>query len=195
MGSCSTCGGHRSPTPCCGAIDAYLYGFGTPADGPVPVGVPGYIATPAVPFAPDSARRLLAGRRVAFELLTVGSGEAALEQLLQARLQAVGFTVTIRQVELSTFLDRVYGPRHDFDAAVLGIPGDLGLGYLAPLAELAGLRAPTDPAVAQRLFSDSLPVAFLYHGRGLQGLSRRLAGVRMDQRGELPTVARWSAAP
>ncbi|HEX9394084.1 MAG TPA: ABC transporter substrate-binding protein [Gemmatimonadales bacterium] len=176
-------------------IDAYLYGFGTPADGPVPVGVPGYIATPAVPFAPDSARRLLAGRRVAFELLTVGSGEAALEQLLQARLQAVGFTVTIRQVELSTFLDRVYGPRHDFDAAVLGIPGDLGLGYLAPLAELAGLRAPTDPAAAQRLFSDSLPVAFLYHGRGLQGLSRRLAGVRMDQRGELPTVARWSAAP
>ncbi len=176
-------------------IDAYLYGFGTPADGSVPADVPGHVATPPVPFAPDSARRLLAGRHVAFELLTVGSGEAALEQLLQARLQAVGFTVTIRQVELSTFLDRVYGPRHDFDAAVLGIPGDLGLGYLAPLAELAGLRAPADPAAAQRLLSDSVAVAFLYHGRGLQGLSRRLTGVRMDQRGELPTVARWSTGP
>jgi peptide/nickel transport system substrate-binding protein len=176
-------------------IAAYLYGFGAVADGPVPAGVPGYVATPAVPFAPDSARRLLTGRHVAFELLTVGSGEAALEQLLQARLQAVGFTVTIRQVELSTFLDRVYGPRHDFDAAVLGIPGDLGLGYLGPLAELAGLRAPRDPAAAQRLFSDSLPVAFLYHGRGLQGLSRRLTGVRMDMRGELASVARWSTTP
>ena len=176
-------------------IAAYLYGFGAVADGPVPAGVPGYVATPAVPFAPDSARRLLTGRHVAFELLTVGSGEAALEQLLQARLQAVGFTVTIRQVELSTFLDRVYGPRHDFDAAVLGIPGDLGLGYLGPLAELAGLRVPRDPAAAQRLFSDSLPVAFLYHGRGLQGLSRRLTGVRMDMRGELSSVARWSTTP
>ncbi len=176
-------------------IDAYLYGFGTVADGPVPADVPGHIVTSAVPFAPDSARRLLAGRHVAFELLTVGSGEAALEQMLQARLQAVGFTVTIRQLELSAFLDRVYGPRHDFDAAVLGIPGDLGLGYLTPLAELAGLRAPSDPAAAQRLFADSLPVAFLYHGRGLQGLSRRLRGVRMDLRGELPTVAQWSTGP
>ena len=176
-------------------IDAYLYGFGTVADGPVPADAPGYVATPVLPFAPDSARRLVAGRHVAFELLTVGSGEAALEQLLQARLQAVGFTVTIRQVELSTFLDRVYGPRRDFDAAVLGIPGDLGLGYLGPLAALAGMRAPSDPAAAQRLFGDSLPVAFLYHGRGLQGLSRRLTGVRMDLRGELPTVARWSTGP
>ena len=48
-------------------------------------------------------------------------------------------TVTIRQLELSAFLARVYGPAHDFDAAVLGIPGDLGLGYLGPLAALAGL--------------------------------------------------------
>jgi hypothetical protein len=74
---------------------------------------------------------------------------------------------------------------------MLGIPGDLGLGYLQPLAELAGMRAPADPEGAQRMFADSLPVAFLYHSRGLQGMNRRLHGVTMDLRGELPTVHDW----
>lgn len=176
-------------------IDGYLYGFGTEAHGPVPPGVPGYIAPSRVPVAPDSARRLLGGRRVAFELLTVGSGDAALEQLLQAQLSRAGFAVTIRQLELSAFLDRVYGARHDFQAAVMGVPGDLGLGYLATLAELAGVGAPSDPAAAQRLFAVEVPVAFLYHARGLQGMNRRVRGVRMDMRGELATVTRWRLAP
>ncbi len=61
--------------------------------------------------------------------------------MVQAQLSRAGFDVVIRQLELSAFLARVYGPTHDFDAAVLGIPGDAGLGYLAPLADLAGLRA------------------------------------------------------
>ena len=70
--------------------------------------------------------------------------------MLQARLKRAGFDVTIRQLELSAFLGRVYGSAPDFDAAVLGIPGDPGLGYLAPLARLAGLDAPSDPAAAQQ---------------------------------------------
>src|SRR5437667_560867 len=53
----------------------------------------------SLPTSPDSARRLLSGRRIGFELLTVGSGEAALEQMIQARLAAVGFDVAIRQLE------------------------------------------------------------------------------------------------
>src|SRR5207247_1195039 len=80
----------------------------------------------SLPTSPDSARRLLSGRRIGFELLTVGSGEAALEQMIQARLAAVGFEVTIRQLELSAFLDGVNARRHEFDAAVLGTPGDPG---------------------------------------------------------------------
>jgi hypothetical protein len=88
----------------------------------------------------------------------------------------------------------VYGS-HDFDAAVLGISGDLGLGYLGPLADLAGMRAPSDPEAAQRFFADSLPVAFLYHARGLQGMNRRVRGVTMDLRGELPTVHDWWVQP
>jgi len=176
-------------------VDGYLYGFGSVADGPVPAGVPGYVPLRPLPVDADSARRLLGGRRVAFELLTVGSGEAALEQMIQARLAAVGFDVTIRQLELTAFLDRVNARRRDFQAAVTGTQGDAGLGYLTTLADEAGLRVPPDPALAQRMFRDSLPVAFLYHARGLQAMNRRVHGVRMDLRGELPTVAAWRTAP
>jgi len=171
-------------------VDGYLYGFGTPARSPVPPDVPGY-----VPVSGDSGTRGAAGPPLRFELLTVGSGEAPLEQMVQAQLRAFGIEVGIRQLELSAFLARVYGPAHDFDAAVLGIPGDPGLAYLGPLAALAGLEAPADPAAAQRLFADSVPVVVLYHARGLQGMNRRVRGVTMDLRGELPTVHDWRVAP
>lgn len=177
-------------------VEGYLHGFGSVADGPVPPGVPRLRPdTALIATDPDSARRLLAGRRIAFELLTVGSGEAALEQMIQARLAAVGFDVSIRQLELTAFLDRVNARRHEFDAAVLGTLGDPGLGYVATLAALAGMRPPTDPARTQRWFREALPVTFLYHARGVQGMNRRIHGVRMDVRGELPTVAEWRLEP
>src|SRR6266516_1041663 len=176
-------------------VDGYVYGFGTVADGPVPPDVPGYVPGRPIPTDPDSARRLLGGRTIAFELLTVGSGEAPLEQMIQARLAGVGVRASIRQLELSALLDRVNPRRHDFAAAVLGTAGDPGLGYLSQLADLAGMRAPADPATAQRLFRDSLPVAFLYHARGVQGMNRRVQGVRMDLRGELPAVTQWRIGP
>src|SRR5438128_312961 len=113
------------------------------ADGPLPPGVPGYAPVRPIPANPDSARRLLGGRHIAFELLTVGSGEGALEQMIQARLAAVGFDVAIRQLELTAFLARVNSRQRDFTAAVLGTPGDPGLGYLQTLAELAGVTPVT----------------------------------------------------
>ena len=172
-------------------VDGYIYGFGTPATGPVPPTAPGYLP---LTLAAQRVPQPTGGTPVRFELLTVGSGEAALEQMLQARLRSAGFDVTIRQLELSAFLGRVYGSTPDFEAAVLGIPGDPGLGYLGPLAALAGLHAPPDPSAAQRMFADSTPVAFLYHSRGLQGMNRRVRGVTMDLRGELPTVHDWWVA-
>jgi peptide/nickel transport system substrate-binding protein len=174
-------------------VDGYIYGFGTPAAGPVPPTAPGYL--PVTKAAHMSRAADASAAPLRFELLTVGSGEAALEQMIQARLRSAGFDVSIRQLELSAFLGRVHGSAPDFDAAVLGIPGDPGLGYLAPLAALAGLDAPADPAAAQRMFSDSTPVAFLYHSRGLQGMNRRVRGVTMDLRGELPTVHDWWVTP
>lgn len=171
-------------------VDGYLYGYGTPARSPVPQDVPGYVpvAGTVKGLSPD-------GPPLGFELLTVGSGEAPLEQMVQARLRTVGIDATIRQLELSAFLARVYGPVHDYQAAVLGVPGDVGLAYLGPLAAVAGFTAPDDPAAAQRLFADSLPAVVLYHARGLQGMNRRVHGVRMDLRGELPTVHDWWIAP
>jgi peptide/nickel transport system substrate-binding protein len=174
-------------------VEGYLYGFGTPATGPVPPGVPGYLPE-ARTTAAAATIGAAAGQAKRFELLTVGSGEAALEQMVQARLAGAGFEVTIRQLELSTYLARVYGPERDFDAAVLGISGDIGLGYLTSLAEAAGMTAPEDPAAAQRFFADSAPVAFLYHAGGLQGANRRVKEVEMDLRGELPSVQRWWVA-
>ena len=126
-------------------VQGYLYGFGTPARDPVPSELPGY-----VPVARDtSANR--GGSALRFELLTVGSGEAPLEQMVQAQLRGVGMEVTIRQLELSAFLARVYGPAHDFQAAVLGVPGDAGLAYLGSIGAVAGVPLPAEPAAAQRM--------------------------------------------
>jgi len=171
-------------------VEGYLYGYGTPARSPVPPDVPGYF-----PGADSGTRAVAGGPPFRFEMLTVGSGEAPLEQMIQARLRGAGMDARIRQLELSAFLARVYGPAHDFDAAVLGVTGDAGLAYLGPLAAVAGLAAPTDPARAQRMFADSLPAVVLYHARGLQGMNRRVHGVTMDLRGELPTVHDWWVAP
>jgi peptide/nickel transport system substrate-binding protein len=180
-------------------VDGYLFGYAAVADGPVPAGLPRHVAAPRRPSDPDSARRLVAALRAPprFELLTVGSGEAPLEQMLQARLQAVGFEVTIRQLENSAFQDRVHGARHDFTAAVMGIPGDPGLGFLQRLSDLTGMPIPADPIAAQRVCAEQLPVVWLYHARGVQGVNQRVQGVQMDVRGELPTVTAWHvrAAP
>ena len=177
-------------------VDGYLFGLGIPADGPVPPGLPGYVPVPATPVNPDSARRLITalgsgGTPPSFELLSVGSGEAPLEQMLQARLAAVGFHVTIRQLELSTFLDRVNGRQHDFTAAIMGITGDPGLGYLQSLPERTGMPLPADPREAQRALAQERPVVWLYHARGVQGMNSRVRDVRMDMRGELATVTAW----
>lgn len=176
-------------------VEGYAFGFATPAAGPVPPNLPGYVSVPEVAYDPDSARRLLGGRCPPFEILTVGSGEAALEQMIQADLAAVGCDVRIRQLDLSAFLGSVYGPRHDFSAAVMGIPGDVGLGYLRPLGDLTGIPVPEDPVAAQELFSREEPIVWLYHARGVNGMNRRVRGVRMDLRGELVTVAHWWTAP
>ena len=176
-------------------VDGYLFGFGEPAWQAVPAGVPGRLPSSPGAHDPDSARALLGGRSVALELLTVGSGEAPLEQMIQAQLTPVGFDVSIRQLELGAFLDRVYSPTHEFDVAVMGIPGDLALGFLRPLIELTGVEAPFSPADAQEVLRAGDPVVFLYHARGVSGRNRRVRHVTMDLRGELPTLSQWDASP
>ena len=154
-----------------------------------------------------------------FELLTVGSAGNAAEQLVQADLAALGIRLEIRQREMGAFLAEARAREKRFDALLTGIPGDLSLGYLSSMfdsrfaggaLDYAGFHtarlddllrkaraAPTDDErreawrIVQHELTREMPVAWLYHARGLQGLSRRLQGVRMDLRGELATLAEW----
>ena len=52
--------------------------------------------------------------------------------------------------------------------------------------ELAGIWRRLQQELAQQV-----PVSWIYHARGVQGLSRRLHEVRMDLRGEMATLAQW----
>ena len=163
--------------------------------------------------------RQRAGIPLTFELLTVGSADNAAEQLVQADLAAIGVRLEIRQREMGAFLTEARATDKRFDALITGVPGDLSLGYLSSMfdSRLAGgaldyagfhtprldsllARARTAPRDADRLaawhdvqreLSREMPVAWIYHARGVQGLSRRLDGVRMDLRGELATLAKW----
>jgi len=208
-------------------VDAYLYGFGAVADGPVPPWHPLAVPVAGVRFDRAASGALLdslgwrlsaggvrrkAGRPLAFTILTVGAADNSLEQMIQADLAAVGADVRIRQLELGAFLARAAGPARDYDALVTGVLGDLALGYLRSLFDSRRLAEPLqyaqyrNPAVdraldagdlgeVQRLVARDLPITFLYHARGLQGMNRRLLGVRMDLRGELATLQRWHVDP
>jgi peptide/nickel transport system substrate-binding protein len=51
--------------------------------------------------------------------------------------------------------------------------------------QVAGWRA------VQQLLADSMPVAWIYHSRGVQGVTARLENVVMDLRGEMVSLSRW----
>jgi peptide/nickel transport system substrate-binding protein len=207
-------------------VTVHLYGFGEAAHGPVPPAHPLAAAVSEIAFDPAGAAALLDslgwrsgkggvrrrdGGRLSFELLTVGSADNVLEQLIQSDLAAVGVEVRIRQLELGTFLSVAQGGDRDYDALVTGIPGDLALGYLEALFHSRRLSGPLqmaryrnaevdrafddgDLARVQGLVAQDVPITFLYHGRGVQGISGRLRGVAMDLRGELATLSRWHLA-
>jgi peptide/nickel transport system substrate-binding protein len=160
------------------------------------------------------------GRALSFELLTVGSSDNAAEQLIQSDLARVGVHVDIRQRELASFLAEARATPRTFDALYTGIPGDLSLAYLSSMFDsryaggaldyagfheraldtlLAAARAAPDSLArarwgsVERELSAAMPAAWIYHARGVQGMSRRLAGVTMDLRGELVSLSGWSA--
>jgi peptide/nickel transport system substrate-binding protein len=222
-------------------VRAAVAGFATPASSALPPGLP-MAPAPAMEAA-DAERRAAAeqlldaagwrraapgqprmrnGQTLRVELLTVGSGDMAIEQLVQADLQAIGVRLELRVMELASFLSSVRGSNKTFDLALAGIPGDIGLGYLVAMfdaeqaggaLDYSGFHQPALSAAirearrsegdAQRTawqVVDSLlmaeqPVAWLYHARGVQGLSRRLGGVVMDLRGELAFVSQWYRTP
>jgi peptide/nickel transport system substrate-binding protein len=214
-------------------VEAAVAGYATPAGSAIPPGLPMSTTAPAQ-FDVARADSLLdatgwvrnatgvrerAGKQLAIELLTVGSGDMALEQLIQADLAARGIQLATRVAELTTFLSTVRAPSKEFDVVITGIPGDIGLGQLVALfassqrggamdytgfhredLDSALASARSAPVQDQRsawarvdsLLGVEMPVAWLYHARGVQGLSRKLENVTMDLRGELVTVSRWT---
>ncbi len=159
------------------------------------------------------------GRPFVVELLTVGSGDNVAEQLVQADLAARGITVNVRQTEMGAFLTAARATTRTFDMLITGVPGDLSLSYVSAMfagaqkggtLDYTGFHSPivdallgeaaAAPEGARRVAAwrnvqvalDSLaPATWLYHSRGVQGLSRRVHGVRMDLRGELVTLHDW----
>ncbi|HTR76760.1 MAG TPA: hypothetical protein VMH39_01560, partial [Gemmatimonadaceae bacterium] len=166
--------------------------------------------------------RTRGGLTLAFDLLTVGSGDNGIEQLIQSDLGRRGIRMNIRPLELGAFLTRARAPAKTFDALFTGIPGDVSLAFLSAMfeskqsgsaldyaafhtreldslfaaARVAGtLRSRRDAWLGvQAALARTLPVVWLYHARGVQGVSARLTGVRMDLRGELVTLAQWDAS-
>jgi peptide/nickel transport system substrate-binding protein len=209
-------------------------GMATPASGPVPADNPFALDGGAAPISAAAADSLLdaagwrrgargmrtkAGQALTLTLLTVGSGENAAEQLVQADLGARGIAVEIRQLEMGAFLAAARGRPPQFDVLYTSIPGDLSLGHLAAMYDgrlsggaldyadfhtrtLDSLFARTRTAAdrdalirawgaVQRELASEMPAVWIYHSRGVQGVARRLEGVRMDLRGELASVASW----
>jgi len=106
---------------------------------------------------------------------------------------------------------------------IAGVPGDVALSFVSAMFEtrqqggaldytgfhsreldslFAAARGASDePAridawrAAQRVLNDSMPVAWLYYSRGVQGVSARLRNVTMDLRGEMVSVSDWSIEP
>jgi peptide/nickel transport system substrate-binding protein len=214
-----------------------LAGYGRPAGGPVPPENPLADTTPARldPALADSLLdaagwvrgpggwRERGGRPFTFELVTVASGDNAIEQLIQADLASRGIQMRIRQRELGAFLIEARAERKDFDALITGVSGDISLSYLSAMFEssqaggaldypgfhtarldslFAAARAAPAPAArrdawlaVQRELARDAPVAWIYHARGVQGVSARLRNVRMDLRGEMATLAQWQIGP
>jgi peptide/nickel transport system substrate-binding protein len=217
-------------------VQVALAGYAAPADGPVPPEHPfAVVERGADPVNVDSlldaagwlrqagGLRSRGGVPFRFTLLTVGSGDNAVEQLIQGDLRQRGIDMEIRQLELGAFLAEARASPKRFDALITGVAGDLALSHLAAMFDgtqrggaldyggyhtatldslFAAARDATEPAAVaaawrrlQEQLEASLPVAWLYHSRGVQGASRRLQGVRMDLRGELVTVGAWHLGP
>ncbi|WP_411280132.1 peptide ABC transporter substrate-binding protein [Gemmatimonas sp.] len=215
-------------------VRAAVAGYATPASGAIPPGLPFSTAhapqhdTRQADSLLDAASwmrthtggsRARRGTPLEVTLLTVGGGDMAVEQLVQADLAARGVVLKLRVMELSTFLATVRAPTKQFDVVLTGIPGDIALGHLSALfasaqrggaldytgfhtASLNGRLAAARSAAPESAASawsavaaeldERMPVAWLFHARGVQGRSRKLDGVQMDLRGELVTVARWT---
>jgi hypothetical protein len=156
------------------------------------------------------------------ELLTVGSGDNPVEQLLQATCARAASrcasgsssSAPSSPSRAPTRSDSTAAHRHPWRPLARASSRHVRVGAGARRARLRRLshggarwrfRRARDAASSeelraawadvQRTLAADVPAVWVYHARGVQGLSRRLRGVVMDLRGELTTVAAWELGP
>ena len=167
--------------------------------------------------------RARAGRRLEVQLVSVGGGDNVAEQLIQADLAARGIAVKLKLTELGSFLSTARAPTKTFDMLLAGVPGDVSLSYITAMFSsaqrggtldytgfhtpaldallAAAVDAPSEAAArrawgaVQAALDTLAPATWIYHARGVQGMSRRVQHVHMDLRGELATIHDWSLTP
>jgi peptide/nickel transport system substrate-binding protein len=215
-------------------VNAVLAGYGYPAAGPVAPASPYALKEDPVRNTPvadslldvagwtrgEGGWRMRGDTALAIELMSVGTGENGVEQLVQADLAARGIKVELRNTEMATLLSMARANPKRFDVMLTGVPGDLSLAYLSAMYDsrqrggaldysnfhtptldslFANTRAAVDPEALTRAWSDvqrelarEVPAVWVYHSRGVQGVAKRMQNVRMDLRGELTSLGEWS---
>jgi peptide/nickel transport system substrate-binding protein len=218
-------------------VDVAMAGYGQPATSAVPpdsplawrggarkdTGAADSLLTAAGWRRGVDGVRARNGRPFTVDLLSVGSGDNVVEQLVQADLAARGIVVTLRLTEMGAFLTTARASDRRFDMMLAGVPGDLSLSYIGAMfsssqrggtLDYTGYHSPAldallDAATAAPLGESSriawgavqaaldtlAPATWLFHARGVQGMSRRVQHVHMDLRGELVTLHDWTLAP
>ncbi len=215
-------------------IQAAVAGYGEAAGGALPSGVP--MAGQKAPVENvniadsllDAAGWLRGaggvrernGKPLKLTLLTVGSGDQAVEQIVQSDLSKRGINVEVRAVEMVTFLTMLRAESKQFDFAYTGLAGDVAAGHIRAMfssslkngaldytgwhdiefdSAIAAVEAASTVnerraawSIVDSILTHNAPVAWVYHARGVQGKSRLLTGVYMDVRGELVSVTQWN---
>ena len=170
-----------------------------------------------------NAMRARDGASLVVDMLTVGTGDNPVEQLLQSDLRARGIDLRIATRDMGALLTSARGKSTDHCAIYTGVAGDPARSQLAALFDpsAAGgaldlgadrpanlgeaftrLRTASVGAVRETVWrdvltilDDSMPATPIFHSRGVQGVTNRLQHVTIDLRGELFSAARWTLAP
>lgn len=214
-------------------VQAGVGGFGVPSDAPA-----ADLARDTTPVHGARADSLLEaagwrrtgtgvrtrnGASLVLTMLSVGSGDNPVEQLLQSDLRARGIDLRIATRDYGALLASARRGSCDHCVIYTGVAGDPSRSQLAALFDPAGaggaldfgahrpatltpvfarLRTISDTAArsvawqeVRRILADSVPATPVFHSRGVQGVSRRLQHLVIDLRGELYSAARWTLSP
>jgi peptide/nickel transport system substrate-binding protein len=202
-------------------VDVLRSGRGTVAVGPVPPFHWSYDERiKPLPFAPDSARALLKGKKIAFELKVPATNRfnRDMAEMIRSDLANVGVTANVRPVDFATMIEDVTSPTRKFEAVLMAWESDFRLivhdnfhsrsmdnpfqfaSYKNPEVDalLDKLATETSRDVArplwqrlQTIMRDEQPWTFLFYYPDLFAMRERLHGADMDIRGVLINLPEW----